>query len=243
MNIQSTQKPTKPKCPWGSLLAMPAVLGFLIVGCQEPQKPAADAPRTAKHYPVRLDRGDNGAAVHSTAGPSERDRLQPRRLAFEITGFASGAPDGATQQEQRAAARQAAIIDALGCAVIESRRSRGLSVDDFTATLGPRLTLTHRTTDDGNEFEVRLTTRGLEKVLIVRNGVLQDLPNDFDLIHEVFAATHGEFSLLGAEPLGASGRQYAATVGCYVPAGLETAVAGNPSGADGDDPQADNLEE
>lgn len=203
----------------------------VLVGCGPAERPA-DVAQTAEGMTIHIDRNENGAAFRSDGEAVEPRVAMPRKLAFEVSGTARSAPAGASQ-EQRAAARQAAIIDAFGKALIEARRSRGQPVSDFTAKLGPRLTVIHRTIGTGSEFEVRLIARGVQKVFVVRNGVLQHLPHDAGLVRKVFEETNGEFSLLPADQI-ASSDVCVAKVGCYVPAAMDGALAGGVS--DGGDP-------
>lgn len=210
---------------WMFLIPAIGVLG--VIGCQ-----AADRHDEKKQaheiFSVQIDRNRQDAPAFHRADDRLPDRMLPRRLAFEVVGF-SRRPGLGASQEARAAARQAAIIDAFSRGLIETRRSRGQSVSDFTAKLGRRLTVIHRTLDTGYEVEVRLIASGLEKKFIVRNGVLQHLPHDFELIHRMFAETRGEFSLLPAHSQMGSDIQVA-KVGCYLPRGLEGALAGDIDG-------------
>ncbi len=201
-----------------------------LAGCG-PAERTEGASESAEGLTIHIDRNENGAAFGSggeAAGPRIAIR---RRLAFEVSGMAPTAPAGASH-EQRAAARQAAIIDAFGKALIEARRSRGQSVADFTAKLGRRLTVVHRTVGTGDEIEVRLIARGVQKVFIARDGVLQHLPHDVSLVRKIFDESNGEFSLLPADEAVRSD-VCVAKVGCYVPVAMEGALAGGIS-AEGD---------
>ena len=201
-----------------------------LVGCG-PAERTGGASQSAEGLTIRIDRNENGAAFRSGGEVAEPRIAVPRRLAFEVSGTARSAPAGASQ-EQRAAARQAAIIDAFGKALIEARRSRGQPVSDFTAKLGPRLTVIHRTVGTGDEIEVRLIARGVQKVFVVRDGVLQHLPHDVSMVRKIFDESNGEFSLLPADQAARSD-VCVAKVGCYVPMALGGALAGGIS-AEGD---------
>ena len=83
----------------------------------------------------------------------------------------------------------------------------------------------HRTVGTSDEIEVRLIARGIQKVFVVRDGVLQHLPHDVSLIREIFDETNGEFSLLPADRAARPG-VCIAKVGCYVPMALHGALAG-----------------
>jgi len=213
------------RCVWFACL-------LAVAGCGPSQR-VEQAKPSQRSYTIHIDRSENGAAQRSGGLATDDQIALPRKLAFEVSGVGRKAPAGATQ-EQRAAARQAAIIDAFVKALIEARRSRGQPVADFTAKLGPRLTVIHRTLAGGDEVEVRLLARGVQKVFVVRDGVLQHLPHDFSLVRKIFEETHGEFSLLPADP--ATGSDvYVARVGCYVPAGMESALVGDLSTDDNPD--------
>jgi hypothetical protein len=194
-------------------------------GCAE--KPAkTEVASTESDYAIRLERDRAGS---SSAAPLDRPRA-PRALTFEMSGFAAP-PAGAITTEARTAAMQAAVLDAFVKALIEARRSRGQTTADFTARMGPRLTITHRQIGDGYEAEVTLISRGEDSTFVVRDGVLQHPPHEIRLLRQVFEETNGEFSLLSTEWSAPSGGCQA-TVACYRPAGLERpSLAGDPTGA------------
>lgn len=194
----------------GLLAALPGCSGANATPDDEGKPPV---------FTVRLDDSLNGAALSRAAGPAGQSDRPRRALAFEMVGRAAGTGE-ADSTEQRAAAAQAAILDAFGKALIEARGERNQSTSDFTARLGPRLTVSHRTIGDGYELEVRVISGGAESQFIVRDGRLQHEPRDLALIRRIFEETNGEFSLLGAEetPSGAVAR-----VACYVPAGFDAA--------------------
>lgn len=194
-----------------------------LVGCG-PAERTEGTSESAEGLTIHIDRNENGAAFRSGDAAAEPRIAMPRRLAFEVSGTARAAPAGASQ-EQRAAAHQAAIIDAFGKALIEARRSRGQSVSGFTAKLGPRLTVVHRKVGTGDEIEVRLIARGIQKVFVVRDGVLQHLPHDVSLVRKIFDESNGEFSLLPADRAVRTD-VCVAKVGCYVPMAMEGALAG-----------------
>lgn len=195
----------------------------LITGCLNT---SSDARPATEVYKVQIDREENGAAHSPQSRDADPEKIQPRNLAFEVTGFGRR-PYSRAPQEGRASARQAAIIDAFCKALIETRRSRGESTSNFKAKLG-RLTVAHRTVGGGEEFEVRVIAQGIEKRFVVRDGVLQHLPHDFKLIHKMFEETEGKFSLLPPGPSPAPGT-YVATVGCYLPVTTRERLAGGPN--------------
>jgi len=197
-----------------------------LVGCG-PAERTGGTSESAEGLTIHIDRNENGAAARSGGEAVEPRIAMPRQLAFEVSGVARSAPAGASQ-EQRAAARQAAVIEAFGKALIEARRSRGQPASDFTAKLGPRLTVIHRKVGTGDEIEVRLIARGVQKVFVVRDGVLQHLPHDVSLVRKIFDETNGEFSLLPADEAARPG-VCIAKVGCYVPMALNSALAGGAS--------------
>lgn len=177
------------------------------------QDSASEAP-----YKVRIERPGNASGVDSS-------RALPavaRSLAFEMTGFAANA-EGKSGAEQKAAGSQAAAIDGLTKAIIEARRGRGQSFEDFTVKIGPRLTITHRPIGDGYEVQATLIARGVDTTFIVRNGVLQHPPHELKMLRQVFEETNGEFELLTTR-WEAAGCE--AKVACYLPAGLGTSFAG-----------------
>ncbi len=205
---------------WTALMTCVCV-GWLGCGPKEEvrQQAASDDAFT-----ITIDRSENGATASSASEAAGADTTIPRALSFEMAGFSSPL-DSDAPAEQLAAARHAAIIEAFCNALIEARRSRGQTDSDFEAKLGPRLTVTHCTTIDGYDVEVKLTRRGAGTTLLVRNGVLQHPPCDWQLIQGMFEETNGEFSLLGTER-SATDDTYIAKVGCYLPERLGEALAG-----------------
>ncbi len=191
-------------------------------GCQSGQAAKQTADSQAAAPSVRIDRTENGAALANEQEEEAAHNL-PRTLSFQMTGRAEPADTGATT-ERRAAAVQAAIMDSLCQAVIEARRTRGRSTHDFTAELGPRLRVSHRTVNSGGEVQVTLIAQGTQTTWIVRDKQLQHPAHDLQLVRQVFEETNGEFSLLGTN-WEASRGEYVATVGCYLPKGLNTAIA------------------
>jgi hypothetical protein len=206
-------------CSWvcGLLLAIG------ISACQKP-KPVQPARVTTvePEYCIRVDRASNGAATTVEEAVLADASDGQRTLAFEMAGYSQTATDATA--EQRAAATQAAILDAFCKALIEARASRGQSVADFTATIGSRLTVTHRTVDGGYEVRIDVAYRGVDSLFVVRNGVLQHPPQDLSLVRQMFAETNGEFSLLETD-VSSTGGLALAKVACYLPAGPDASVA------------------
>jgi hypothetical protein len=206
-------------------MAVVVFVGVAIGGCGQPtKKPAAQTDAATEGYSVTLNRDDNGAAAQAQNSKPADTLLVPRTLSFEMAGFAKAPPAG-EPIEERSAAGQAAIIDAFAQALMEARRQRGQATTDFTAQLGPRLTVRHCRVNGANQIEVALITRGTETTFLVRDGILQHPPRDLKLVQRIFEETNGEFALLGTEWLPDRG-QYVATVGCYLPAGINDALAG-----------------
>lgn len=218
--------PRHRACRWARLGTHTALIAcgtLFVTACQsaERPKPAAPAPEA---FTIHIDRGDNGAVEGVLDRREDKRTARPRVLAFEMSGVAE-MPPAEAQADKHAAARQAAVIEALAGALIEARRSRGQPTADFTAKLGPRLTVRHQSLEGGHAIDVRLTARGVETVFAVRNGVLQHPAHDLAIVRRVFAETNGEFSLLSAGTAMSSG-QYVATVACYEPRMMDAALAG-----------------
>lgn len=210
------------------MLAATALAALSLVSCRsmhasdEPVKSVAEAD-----YTIRVDRANNGAATMADEADRSTSTDARRTLAFEMVGLSSAAQDATP--EQRAAATQAAIIDAFAKALIEARASRGQSTADFTARIGPRMKFTHRTLDSGCEIQISLLYRGIESLFVVRNGVLQHPPQDLAVIRRLFEETNGEFSLLATDASSANGVAIA-KVGCYLPAGFDSRITGDLTG-------------
>jgi len=184
-------------------------------------------------FTIRVDRTNNGAAHTADDTDPTRPSDRPRTLAFEMVGYSNAAQDATP--EQRAAASQAAIVDAFCKALIEARTTRGQSTADFTAKFGPRMNVTHRTLDDGYEVQISLVYHGVESLFVVRNGVLQHPPQDLGMVHRLFEETNGEFSLLTTEASSTGGIALA-KVGCYLPAGFDSRLTGDVTGQKVDTP-------
>ena len=130
---------------------------------QAPAERTEGTSESTEGLTIHIDRNENGAAFRSGDEARGPRIAMPRKLAFEVLGMARSAPAGASQ-EQRAAAHQAAIINAFGKALIEARRSRGQPVSGFSAKLGPRLTVVHRGVGAGGEIEVRRSCGSVAEV-------------------------------------------------------------------------------
>ena len=203
----------------------PVILAcILATGCSSGEE-VNQANDAEKVYPITLDRRDNGAAAPAARRGLAAYPATPRTLSFEMAGFAHQSDTG-DAQEQRAATTQAAIINAFCEALIESRRSQGLSTANFTTKPGPHLTVTHCTTDDGDEVQVDLVSQGRETRFLVRQGELQHPPRDLAIVHQIFQETDGDFCLLGTDWSVRSGTCLA-RVGCYTPAAMGEALAGD----------------
>ena len=195
-------------------LALPA-----MTGCSNARSEDSAGESSPRAISVRLDRTDNGAAINAPVDRTRDVVAPPRELAFSVVGSAPGT-EAPSSIEAKAAASQAAILDAFANALREARKSRGQSTSDFTARFGPRLTVTDRTLGNSREFTVCLKHRGVDNTITVRDGALQQPPVDFRLIRRVFDETNGEFSLLDTDASSRDG-VVLATVGCYIPPGFE----------------------
>ncbi len=228
MRTRFSRNRSRRACRW----AVAACGGLFIAACQSPQQPKTEAPTPAlEAFTIHIDRGNNGAVKGTGSRREDRRTPMPRIMAFEMSGTVEKPPADA-EADRHAAAKQAAIIEAFAGALIEARRSRGQPTADFSAQMGPRLTVCHQSLEPGHAIEVRLTSRGVETVFAVRDGELQHPAHDFALVRRLFAETNGEFSLLGAGATTLSD-QYIATVACYQPRVMDAALAG--SGATSDD--------
>lgn len=207
---------------WRSLLPLVVILpltALVVSGCGSGGRDRVAATAEPEAFPVRIEPGRNGAALSSEEEAEREKRMMPRALAFKVTG-AAPRPEGDVPAEQRIAASQAAVIDAFCRALIEARQARGQPTENFTARLGPRMTVVHRRQDDSVEIRIKILYLGIENTLAVRNGVLQHPPVDLRLIHRLFEETNGEFSLLSTHNT-IDDERVTATVACYLPAGFD----------------------
>lgn len=215
-----------------SLPLLTAVLGS-SAGCH-PSNESPYGPGKQRPFIVRVDPNENGAAGDVGDSLESSSRSQPRQLAFKVSGTAPKPSDG-NGAEARIAASQAAIINAFMNALIDAREARGQSTSDFTARLGPRLTVNQKTTNGVSEARIGITYNGSNNQLMVRDGVLQHPPVDIRLIRRIFDETNGEFSLLSTDE--DSNERYAtATVACYLPSGFRQGVLMNVARNDTDEP-------
>ncbi len=217
--------------PW---FAAVVLLAFSQAGCGMSRDDSVATTAEPQMFSVLIERGQNGAALSEQERDDEGRRNLPRVLAFKVVG-AAPKPDDRAQAEARIAATQAAIIDAFRRALFEARQSRGQSVENFTARLGPRMTITHRLEGESDEIRIKLTYRGIENTLAVRDGVLQHPPVDLRLIRRIFEETNGEFSLLETDTT-TNDALATATVACYLPAGFDPTAKVNVARVDDDAP-------
>lgn len=224
-------------CRWSAGVLVMAVLGGCGSRSRAPQTQARTSRAPQEAFTVHIDQRENGAADGGAVRERDRDAAMNRTLAFRVVGqVPNAAPKGT--QEERAAASQAAVIDALCKAMIEARQSRGQSTANFTAKIGPRMTFTHEGLPDGDEeITVSLISRGVETRFIVRGGELQHPPHDLRLLRQVFDETNGEFTLLETDST-SNPRVAQAVVACYLPAGLEPGIPSNLAGDPVNDDQA-----
>jgi hypothetical protein len=216
---------SSPRSLRRSVLILTLCIPFIAAGCGNSKNRSRESVQNAppaEINTVRIDAGNNGAAPARQASHVE-ERTTPRALVFETSGVAPIPRDGGTQEEW-ASARESAVIDALAKAIMESRRGAGLSDENFVEKLGSRLTVAHRITDEGEEFEMRLADRGMERMFLIRDGELKHPPHDFELVRKVFSETNGAFVLLPVDEAPLS--RYVARVGCYEQIGAESRLAG-----------------
>jgi hypothetical protein len=209
-------------------MALVVIFGSILMGCASKDR-AVTAAAEEPVYTVQIDRRDNGAATGRRSRMDDANSVLPRSLAFEMVGESGAAVVGGS--EARASATQAAILDAFVRSLIEARRTRGQSTADFSARLGPRLAITHKSLPVGYFAEISLITGGVENTLTIKNGALESPVADMKLIRKVFAETNGEFSLLSTDWSSSDGTCQA-RVACYMPAGLEEHLAAQPAAAE-----------
>ncbi len=155
----------------------------------------------------------NGAArTDSAKQRGEGLGTGARKLAFVSQGTGRR-PETGSEQERKLAMSQAAIIDALGDAVAETRRLAGQPSDDFTCDLGPRVVISRHGGDSG-ETELRVMTSSSTRTLRTRGGVLQHRPFELATIQRAMEATDGQYALLSVEQ-STGGEECVASVARY----------------------------
>lgn len=204
-------------------LAAAAALTTVFLWACGPQERVIDNGEANAAFNVRIDRAENGAAGPVAAGDGAGAGTQRRAFAFEMTGVGKP-PRADASAEQRAAASQAAIIEAFCQALMEARRARGETDPEFTVDFGPRLHVARSKAGEGYEIRVTLVSRGVETIFVVLDGKLQHEPYDLRQVRQVFAATNGEYALVGTDWSPTAG-ECLATVAHYAPAAASSALA------------------
>lgn len=173
-------------------------------------------------YVIRFDT-DTEALPADDATKLARN-AQPQ-LAFVVTGVGSE-PEKGTVMERRAAAFEAAIIEAIGRAVREMQRDpkTGRSPVEFQAPIAPGLTVFGQLVGGAPRTVVLLDQRGREFELCSTKGVLAHPPHDNRIIQHVFEAAGGRLVLHKTEH-NVSSRSCKADVGVYVPPGSSPTTA------------------
>jgi len=210
---------------WWMSASCTLALVVMLVGCgpKEKARPVQDeGPLT-----VRISPADNGAAAPVVS--RARTAHAPRAFAFEMTGVGRAGQADATS-EDRAAAGQAAIIEAFCNALMEAQGKEPGLAQSFEADFGPRLKVKRTTSAEGLRTVVTLVSHGIETRFVSVNGKLQHQPHDLRLVQQIFDATNGEYSLLTSAWSPGTG-QSVATVARYLPAGLDSALAGGNTAA------------
>ncbi len=201
---------------------------LLATGCYREHRasPAVDLSETeAAEHPkadaIRLSRTQVGAEVRPEADvqPAPEAPAVKRELLFVVTGFGE-TPETGGLLERRAAAVEAAVVDALGRAIRQKRRDpkTGTMSPEYRVELSPRLIVVGQLVRGAFQTAIRLTVdragKSHDYELCVLNGVLAEPPHDRAIIDEIFQAAGGEFVLQSTGPTPEPGR-YRAEVACY----------------------------
>lgn len=213
-----------PASGWAAVAA--ACLCF-VAGCGDPATTSeSSVGRVVEAPAISVNRASNGAAVRLVRSDSSDDRLVPRELMCVVSGSAE--LDSALQRsDARSSAAQAAIVDALFRAVLETRDPGGDASVEQAFRVGTRLSLNRLALEGGgHEIRIAVTSAGSTTEFVTRGGRLQHPPHDLSLVHAMFDAAEGDFALLGAVP-DPGGRFYEAEVACYAPLAAEI-LAGDP---------------
>ncbi len=171
--------------------------------------PSASPTPVGPEYVIQLDtEGQNLPA-------EEPERDTGQRLAFVVTGVGREPEKGAVM-ERRAAAFEAAVVEAIGRAAREIQRDpkTGRSPVEFQMRLGEGLTVFGLLVGGGPRTVVLLDRRGREFELCSTKGVLAHPPHDNRIIQHVFAAAGGRLVLHKTEH-DVNSRSCKADVGVY----------------------------
>ena len=201
-----------------------AVLAVVVAGCYREARraePVAAAPveqaepEPVGPAPIAIDVGEVEAVETTRPAEAVRPAAVERRLAFLVTGYGVE-PKSGGPVERKAAALEAAVVDAIGRAVREMQRDpkRDRTPVEYKVTLAPGLNVFGQLVGGLPRTVVLLDRRGRVTELCARNGLLAHPPHDSKVVQQIFAATEGRLVLHGTRPADKPGR-YAAEVGCY----------------------------
>jgi hypothetical protein len=217
---------------WALVLVLPA-------GCYQERKaikPVAQQPQSQPGpQTVKVERPGPAAPTPIEVTPIQigaEGRIEPmgpfqqpepaRRFSFLVTGFGVE-PPGGNPVDRKAAAIEAAIVDALGQAVREAQRDpkTGRAPIEYKMDLGPGLTIYGQLVGGAPQTVIVLDRRGRTYEFCSRSGVLAHPPYDARVVQQVFAATQGRFVLQATRATEEPGR-YSADVGYYQKVGPAT---------------------
>ncbi|MBN1344173.1 MAG: hypothetical protein JXQ73_15920 [Phycisphaerae bacterium] len=210
------------------IISLMLCLSALSVGCgklrREPaaKAPVAQAPAPIEMdgppgpEPISIDLGQVGAEGEKVEYLETKEKPWPRRrFTFLVTGVGCESKKG-SPVERKAAALEAAVVDAIGRAAREMLRnpSTGKAPVEYRMTLGPGLTVFGQLVQGQPQTAILLDHRGRIDELCARQGVLAHPPHGTKIIQQIFAATDGQLVLQATRQADTPGC-YTADVGYY----------------------------
>jgi len=204
--------------------------GGLIAGCyrekrqpgpvsvSSPEEPGPPGPK-----PIEI-KGDQTAGNKPVQFIEPFERPWPeRRFTFLVTGFGA-VPKSGGRVARRAAALEAAVVDAIGRAAREMQRDAktGKAPIEYELGLGEGLTVFGRLVGGSPQTVILLDRGKWHTELCACKGVLAHRPHDSAAVEEIFKAAGGKLVLHAARASDKPGF-YKADVGYY------EAVEGGPT--------------
>jgi hypothetical protein len=207
-----------------TLLVGVGVWASLVVGCY--RESVATAPRQSsaatsepagpvRPEPIPIDMRRTGATDAAKFMEPFQRSWPERRFTFLVTGVGTE-PKAGGPVERKAAAIEAAVVDAIGLAAREVQRDpkTGRAPVEYKLNLGPGLTVFGQLVRGMPQTAIVLDRRGRIYEMAERNGTLLHPPHDSTVIQQVFTATNGKLVLQATRATDKSG-QYCADIGYY----------------------------
>lgn len=180
-----------------------------------------EAETTAAPHAITINSGWVGAEGSAAVAEPTPAARPNRQFAFLVTGIGTEPKSGGAV-ERKAAALEAAVVDAIGRATREILRDpkTGRAPIEYKAALGPGLTVFGQLVSGAPRTVILFDRRGRIDELCAADGVLAHPPHDGRIIQRIFAAAQGKL-VLQATRAGHKPGYHAADVAYYRKVGSE----------------------